>query len=84
MRFVEALLEVPERATDLDIRSYDVLNLVCAAAHTTEFPKDVSLDEVDSTVLQMVALDEEGRKVTRIAAKMKSLPTVRSTGPLFI
>lgn len=84
MRFLEALLEVPERATELEIRSSEILNLLCAAAYTSEFPKGIVLDEIDSTVTQMISLDDEGKEVMSIAEKIKSLPAVRSVGLLFI
>ena len=84
MRFLEALLEVPERATSLEHRASEILDLLCAAAYTTELPTGIALDEIDSTVSQMMLLDDEGKAVKAISAKMKSLPAVRSSGSLFI
>ena len=84
MRFLEALLEVPERATTLELRALEILDLLCAAAYTTELPTGISLDEIDRTVSQMMLLDDEGKAVMMISAKMKSLPAVRSSGSLFI
>jgi len=84
MKFVEVLLAVPPRPTDLSLRAHVILEKVCAAAYATEFPEGISADEIDDTVSQMRTLDDEGVKIADIAEKARQISPSRSSGQLFI
>jgi hypothetical protein len=84
MSLARILLALPERPHHLDPRSASILERVCAAAHASDMPKDVSVADIDVLIERMEAIDLEGAKVSSAGAKVRSIKSMRSARQLFI